>query len=83
MKEVARYTGKVLLLNTPPQASSVTLTEVKSGNSIETQAVTDTLLRANLKTGDEFEIIIEQSMTGLTSGRIIKSSSNQETDFDI
>jgi hypothetical protein len=82
MKEVARYNGKVISLATPPQASSVRLTEVGSGNSVETGAVTDTLIRAGLKEGDDFVVIIQES-NGHTSGIIRKPESKTETDFDI
>lgn len=83
MKEVARYNGNVIKMATPPQASSVRLTEVGSGNSVETGAVTETLLRAGLKEGDNFVVIIQEAPNGHTTGIIRKPETNTDTDFDI
>jgi hypothetical protein len=73
MKQVAQYNGKVLKLNTPPQASSVRLEEVGTKNILEAVGVvTETLLSAGLIEGDEFEIIINESIDGQHSGVIRK-----------
>jgi hypothetical protein len=83
MKELARYNGKVLRLAIPPQASSVRLTEVSTGNVVETDAVSETLIRAGLKQDSDFVIIIKESPNGHQFGVITKDQSNTETDFNI
>ena len=72
MKELAKYLGKVIKLNEPPQASVVTLTEVSTGKTIETSAITEELISHSLTTGDDFEIVIQQSVVGSIDGIIRK-----------
>lgn len=70
MKELARYLGKVINLVPDSPESHVVLTEVGTDKSSAVTAQTKALLDANLKTGDEFEIIIQQSIDGNVSGVI-------------
>ncbi len=72
MKTVATYTGKVTQLAIPPELSQVTLTEVGTGKTLETTAVTEKLLEQSLKEGDGFQITIYQSADGKVIGELEK-----------
>ena len=64
MKEIIAYTGRVDKLNLSPSPSKVTLTEVTTGKSISTDCETDKLTSKDLKTGEEFEVVVHESFTG-------------------
>jgi len=82
MKELAKYTGKVIELLNPPKLSYVTLKELATGKAIEASAVSEKLIAANLKTGDEFEVVVQQSDGGQISGVIRKLNPIELTEKD-
>lgn len=83
MKELARYIGKVTKLLAPPQPSPVVLTEVATGKSVETTALSETLVKEGLETGDEFEVIIQQSIDGSVGGILRRKGNEEGSSFDI
>jgi len=83
MKELARYTGKVTKLMAPPQPSLVVLTEVATGKSGETTAPSETLVKEGLKTGDEFEVVIQQLIDGSVGGILRRKGNVEGSSFDI
>lgn len=73
MKTVAHFKGKVNTFNPPPKQSLVTLTEVATGNTCDTEASSQSLLDAGInKDGDLFEIVVLQSATGDVAGKLSK-----------
>jgi hypothetical protein len=72
MKTVATYTGKVVKMAIPPDASTVVLTEDGTNKTVETMAMTEKLLEQKLNEGDSFKIIIYQSMDGKCIGELEK-----------
>jgi hypothetical protein len=83
MKELARYNGKVTNLLAPPQPSPVVLTEVATGKSVETTALSETLVKEGLATGDEFEVVIQQSLDGSVGGILRRKGNEEGSSFDI
>jgi polyhydroxyalkanoate synthesis regulator phasin len=65
MKEVAKFYGRVNQFNQPPQPSYVTLKNAATNESVDTDAVSAELLKAEIDhAGCEFEITINQSLEG-------------------
>ena len=61
MKVVAKFLGKVNKLNQPPAISYVTLKNVDTGESVDTDAVSEMLLNAGIDHVDcEFEILVTE-----------------------
>lgn len=83
MKELARYIGKVINLNLPPTPSSVILTEVATQKSIETTIISEALIKEGVGMGDEFEVIIQQSIDGSIGGIFRKKGIDTGSNFEI
>ena len=74
MKELAKFIGKVNSLNSPPADSFVTLREMfpQSGKVVETVVISSKLIEAGLEEGDEFEVIVNQSIDNKITAEIHK-----------
>ena len=73
MKVVAKFIGKVNEFNQPPALSRVTLKNVDTGESIDTDAVSQFLLDKGIDhNGCEFEVLVQEADTGQTVGSITK-----------
>ena len=67
MKILARFHGRVNRLGTVPERSYVTLTNLDTKESQDTDAITSRLLENGIdQEGCEFEVIIQQLMEGKT-----------------
>lgn len=73
MKKLAHYYGKVNRLGTPPEPSYVTIKDSATGNTVDTDAITQILLDAKInEEGCQFEIIISEDLNGQVNGEIFK-----------
>ena len=81
MKKLATYSGKVLKFNPPPEMSYVMLKEDDTGKIVQTDAVTQKLMEAGLGQGDQFEVLIEEDLTGKIVSRMVKV--DPDGSFDI
>lgn len=65
MKILAKFYGQVIKFNHPPKKSYVTLTNVKTGEVADANAVSEKLLEQGINYDDcEFEVIIQRSDGG-------------------
>ena len=65
MKQLAKFYGKVNTLNPVPELSYVTLKDAATGQTTDTDAVTEKLLEAGIDhAGCQFEVLIEEDLTG-------------------
>ena len=73
MKTVAKFWGRVNRLSAVPEPSYVTLKDQETGESYDTSAVTEKLLEKGIDhDGCEFEVVVEQSLTGEVKGTLTK-----------
>jgi hypothetical protein len=73
MKIVARFYGRVNKLNPVPEKSYVTLKNQETGETVDSNAVTEKLLEKGIDhDGCEFEIIMEQSIDGTVTATLTK-----------
>lgn len=73
MTPLAKFNGRVNKFNSPPEPSYVTITNVETKTTYDTDAVSQKLLDAGIDSdGCEFEIIINQSVDGTINSSIIK-----------
>ena len=65
MKVLAKFLGKVNEFNQPPALSYVTLKNVDTGESVDTDAVSQMLLDAGIDHADcEFEVLVQEDDQG-------------------
>ena len=77
MKIIAKFTGKVNVLNSPPTPSYATLTNSASGEVVQTQVVTSKLIEKGINyPGCEFEIEVLQADNGMISAVLTKIDPN-------
>lgn len=73
MKEVARFHGRVNRLCTVPSRSYVTLKNLATNETVDTDAVTEKLLEAGIDhEGCQFEVIINESLEGKVTAEMHK-----------
>lgn len=73
MKEVARFHGRVNRICPVPARSYVTLKNVATGETVDTDAVTEKLLEAGIDhEGCQFEVIINESLEGKVNAEMHK-----------
>lgn len=73
MKVLAKLLGRVNVFQPAPEFSYVTLKNVDNGEVIDSNAVTEELVKAGVtKVDDEFEVLVMEDETGKQVGRITK-----------
>ena len=78
MKVLAKFLGRVHAFNPPPDFSYVTLKNVDTREVVDSNAVTEELVKAGVtKTDDEFEVLVIEDDTGKTMGKITKLEPRQ------
>jgi precorrin-6B methylase 1 len=64
MKQLAKFKGKVNQFNNPPEPSYVTLKNVLTGELCNTDAISEKLMEKGIGQSDEFEVIVQEDLTG-------------------
>ena len=73
MKLLAKFLGRVNVLNSPPEFSYVTLKNVDTGEVVDSNAVTEKLIEAGItKVDDEFEVLILEDDAGKQTAKLTK-----------
>ncbi len=73
MKVVAKFYGRVNQFNAPPGPSYVTLKNASTGETVDTDAVSEKLLEKGIDHNDcEFEIIVQQNDDGKQEATLTK-----------
>ena len=80
MKVLAKFLGRVHAFNPSPDFSYVTLKNVDNGEVVDSNAITEELVKAGVtKVDDEFEVLVIQDDEGKTVGRITKLEPREVT----
>ena len=84
MKVLAKFLGRVHAFNPPPDFSYVTLKNVDTGEVVDSNAITEELVKAGVtKVDDEFEVLVIGDDAGKTSGKITKLEPKQLTEEQV
>lgn len=84
MKIVAKFLGKVNEYNEPPALSYVTLKNVDTGETADTDAVSERLKEKGIThVDDEFEVLIQQDDAGKTTAVLTKLEPRQVSEEEL
>ena len=78
MKQVAHYIGQLTKLSTPPEVSYALLKEMPNGKDTQVTAETEFFIKNGIAQGEQFEIVIYQSIDGTISSSVHKIDPNAQ-----